>query len=483
MAGTWRNVTNQPSFTVDTMLLLTDGSVMCHEYSTPNWHRLVPNAASDYGNGSWQPVAPMPANAPATQNGPANAPLYFASALLKDGRVFVAGGEYNGDQSVDLLAAELYDPVADTWTSLPTPDGWTNIGDAPSCVLPDGKVILGNINNTSTAIFDPATDTWAAGPNKHDPSSEETWTLLPGNAVLAAEVMGHPNAEKYLVASNEWVNAASTPPGHDLVLSVPGVSIEIGPAILLPDRRVFAIGATGHTAVYVPHPFWVNEPGTWWAGPDFPEDGTGNLLRAFDAPACLLPNGRVLCVAGGVQPDLWAGTPSRFFEFDGRTLTEVSHPASAANAPTYNCRLLVLPTGEVLLSTCTEHLDIYQPDGGPDPDWRPVIVNAPTSVARGETYQLAGLKLNGLSQANSYGDDAQMATNYPIARIRDGTTGTISYLHTSHHSTMGLGAWPVLPVPELAFTSLTVPDIPVGDGQLSVIANGIESATRPVTVT
>jgi hypothetical protein len=32
MAGPWKALTNIPSFSVDTMLLLTDGTVMCHEY-------------------------------------------------------------------------------------------------------------------------------------------------------------------------------------------------------------------------------------------------------------------------------------------------------------------------------------------------------------------------------------------------------------------------------------------------------------------
>lgn len=100
-------------------------------------------------------MTPLPANAPLSQNGPVNAPLYYASAVLKDGRVFVAGGEYNVNNSTDLLAAEIYDPVADSWSALPTPPAWNNIGDAPACVLPDGKLLIGDINSPRTAIFDP----------------------------------------------------------------------------------------------------------------------------------------------------------------------------------------------------------------------------------------------------------------------------------------------------------------------------------------
>jgi hypothetical protein len=96
-------------------------------------------------------MTPLPANAPLSQNGPVDAPLYYASAVLKDGRVFVAGGEYNVTNQVDLLAAELYDPVADSWAAVSPPPAWSNIGDAPSCVLPDGKVLLGDINSTRTA--------------------------------------------------------------------------------------------------------------------------------------------------------------------------------------------------------------------------------------------------------------------------------------------------------------------------------------------
>jgi hypothetical protein len=124
MAGPWKELNNTPSFSVDTMLLLTDGSVMCHEVETPNWLKLVPDANGDYVNGTWQAMTPLPANAPLSQKGPVDEPLYYASAVLKDGRVFVAGGEYNdGGVPVDLLTAEVYDPVADSWASVATPPG------------------------------------------------------------------------------------------------------------------------------------------------------------------------------------------------------------------------------------------------------------------------------------------------------------------------------------------------------------------------
>jgi len=297
------------------MLLLTDGTVMCQNENASDWWKLTPDQSGSYINGTWSQLASRP-----------NSPEYYASAILRDGRVFVTGGEYNGGSSpVDLLAAEIYDPVADTWSNIPTPSGWTNIGDAPSCVLPDGRILLGSIipdplGNNNTAIYNPLANTWIPQANKDDSSSEETWTLLPDNTILVAECTNHPKAEKYNIGTDSWTPTGSTPSGHDLVQSSSASSNEIGPAILMPDGRVFGIGASGHTAIYSP------STGTWTAGPDFPTDPSNNLMQAFDAPACLLPNGKVLCIAGPPEPSGWAGPPSNFFEFDGTSLSPVPNP-------------------------------------------------------------------------------------------------------------------------------------------------------------
>jgi hypothetical protein len=476
MTNPWQALNNTPPFSVDTMMLLTDASIMCHELESPNWHRFVSDAKGNYVNGTWQPMTPLPANAPFSQNGPVDAPLYYASAVLKDGRVFVAGGEYNAGNQVDLLTAELYDPAADSWSAVSPPPGWSNIGDAPSCVLPDGRLLLGDINSTRTAIFDPTTKTWSLGGNKDDKSSEESWTLLPNHSILCAEVDNHPKAERYLINTNTWVSAGSVPSASDLVLNVPGISIEIGPAILMPDDRVFCIGASGHTAIYT-----VNT-GAWSPGPDFPTDSNGNLLRAFDAPAVLLPNGHVLCVVGAVVTSGlyagWAGFPISFFEFDGTTLNSVPAPANAPHTLTYNCRLLLLPTGQVLYSNCTSDLQIFTPRGAPHNQWRPHISNVPKVLRQGHFYRLRGRQLNGLSQANAYGDDAQMATNYPLVRLKRIGSKNIYFCRTFNHSTMAVATGK-----KVVHTHFHVPHmVPVGHYELTVIANGIQSQSVKVRV-
>jgi len=244
-------------------------------------------------------------------------------------------------------------------------------------------------------MYDPSTNTWSAAGAKDDASSEETWTLLPDETVLTVECQKHPNAEKYLAAADTWVSAGSLP--TDLVEPS---SIEIGPAFLLPDGRVFAVGATPHTAVYSPPPI-ANMPGVWVAGPDFPTDENGNNLGAKDAPGCLLPNGKVLCAVGPVTgvSGAYLG-PTMFFEFDPSPLTleRTSDPPNANGVP-FTGRMMILPTGEVLFAAGTPAIYAYTADGDPDPAWRPYITDCPPRLRQLSVFKLEGRQLNGLSQA------------------------------------------------------------------------------------
>ena len=53
MPGTWQPLTNPPAFLASTMLLLTDGTVMCQESASTNWWCLTPDIWGDYVNGTW----------------------------------------------------------------------------------------------------------------------------------------------------------------------------------------------------------------------------------------------------------------------------------------------------------------------------------------------------------------------------------------------------------------------------------------------
>ena len=121
-AGRWERLVNQPTFLCDTALLLTDGRVMVHQYGDPqhsgqgmnNWWALTPDANGSYLNGTWSQLASMSSS---------YGPLYFASAVLPDGRVIMEGGEYNFLQLIETNQGSIYDPVNNTWTSVNPPVG------------------------------------------------------------------------------------------------------------------------------------------------------------------------------------------------------------------------------------------------------------------------------------------------------------------------------------------------------------------------
>jgi hypothetical protein len=464
MAGTWSNLTNAPPNTVCTTFLLTDGSVLAQGVSTNKWYRLRPDANGSYANGTWSTMADS-----------VNGPLYYASGILRDGRLIYAGGEYNFGAAVWLKAAEIYNPVANTWTTLPTPTGWNLIGDAPGCVLPDGRFFLGEVTTKRTAIYDPVTNAWTAAADKINRVSEESWSLLFDGSIHAVDCSNPPNAEKYVIAANTWVSAGATPQ-----VLVDTIS-EIGASVLLPDGRVFVIGATGFTAIYTVPPI-ANQLGTWANGPTIPQVNPGEALGTVDAPAALLPNGRVLFSAGPITIPATFQSPTYFFEYDpdSNSISAVpsSNPINSNGVP-YFGRMLMLPTGQVLYTHGTTTVELYTPDLTYDPVWRPTIAKCPVSLQRGRTHTLFGRQINGLSQCIYYGNDATQATNYPIVRLESTSGPGVIYCRTFNFSTMGLQTGTVV-----HSCRFTVPaSTPLGNYRLRVIANGIPSKACRVTVT
>jgi hypothetical protein len=463
MPFSWDVLTNPPGFGTSTMLLLTDGRVICQEDGTANWSALTPDAQGSYKNGTWAPIAPM-----------ASWRRYYASAVLANGNVLVAGGE--DAPTGDTNDCEIYDPVADSWTVIAPPGGWPNIGDAPCAVLDDGRVLVGNINTTQTVIYDPVANAWTGTGTKGDISSEETWTLLRDGSVLTVECNPtYPKAsQRYVPSVGAWVDAGSTQ--VDLVAHA--FSTEIGPAILLEDGRVIAFGGTGHSAVYA---LGHTGAGVWAAGPDFPIGTDGQLMIVRDAPACLLPNGRVLCCAGTASGGVWPGwgAPPEFFEYDPYTdvLHSVATPPLNASVP-FVGRMLLLPTGQVLYASDNSNINIGTPSRRqPRNEERiePEISEVSHELIPGSQHKVHGRRFNGVSQACSYGDDCSCATNYPIARLRyDG--GRVVYCRTYDHSTMAVATGH-----RIVHTTMEVPaSAPSGRAHLEIVANGI--ASDPVEV-
>jgi len=460
-AQTWTPLVHQPTFAASTPLLLTDGTVMVQAEESSSWWRLTPDNTGSYVNGTWSQLASTSAS---------YAPIYYASAVLPDGRVVIEGGEYNisGGPVWTTLGA-IYNPVANTWTSVSPPSGWTGgIGDAQSVVLPSGTFMLANPLNTKAAFLNASTLTWTAATTtgKADNNDEEGWNLLPNGKVLTVDcnnTSNLKNSEIFNPTSGGWTSAGSTVVQLPDLTSSGGGSHEIGPAVLRPNGTVFATGALPHSAIYN------TATGTWAAGPNFP-----STLDIADGPAAILPNGNVLVDA---SPGVF-NNGSVFFEFNGTSFVSVPAVPNAATVPSYEGRMLVLPTGQILFTDGVTDVEIYTAAGTYQAAWQPTISSFPSSVSSGSLNNfISGTQFNGLSQGAAYGDDAQAATNYPLVRITNNATHHVFYCRTHSHSTMGVATGSAT-----VSTQFDVPaTIESGLSQLVVVANGIPSA--PVTIT
>jgi len=457
LAQSVQTLKNQPADGMQMSFQLTDGTVLVQGYGSSDWWKLTPDINGSYLNGTWSQMASLPSG---------YSPDDFASAVLADGRVIIEGGEYNFGNFALTNQGAIYDPKANTWTSVTPPKGWNYIGDSPSVVLPDGNYVVGNKLTKQMRELDPKTMTWKtlSSKGKSDFNAEEGWTLLADGDILTADVKNAPNSEIYSPTLSRWASAGSTivdlhspspygcipyGPGGKLCYFPPG---EIGPQILRPDGTVYVTGSytnnfgPGNTAIYD------SLAGGWTVGPVFPNDD-----NAGDSFAVLLPDGDVL-----VEGD--SGTS---YVFDGTNLTP---------GPLTVGSLMMLPTGQVLVGGGTTAL--YNPTGTYQTSWQPTISSYPSSVTRGSTYAISGTQFNGLSQAAAFGDELEISTNYPLVRITNNATNHVFYARTHDHSTMGVATGSAT-----VSTNFDVPaTMETGASTLEVVANGIPSAAVSITV-
>jgi hypothetical protein len=411
-------------------------------------------------NGTWTQVASMPSG---------YAPLYYGSAVLPDGKLIVNGGEYNGSgNGVWTTLGAIYDPLANTWTAVKAPSGWTTIGDAQSVVLPNGTYMLANCCNKDEALLNESKMTWTStGSGKNDINDEEGWTLLPSGQVLTVDANDTAD-DKYteILTNGAWAAAGDTP--VELPdLNTKSNSHELGPQVLRPDGTVFCVGATGYTAIYT------IATATWTQGPTFPIASGSTYFDEADGPAALLPDGNVLLAA---SPGVYKSN-TEFFEFDGAKLNQVPSTPNAKEDSSYNVTLLLLPTGQVLETDQSNNVQVYTPTGSPAAGTTPVVKKVKKKLTPGSTYKITGTTFNGISQAVAYGDDYQAATNYPIVRITNDATGHVFYARTANPSSMAVAN------PNVVSTDMTIPSgIETGKSTLVVVANGVASAPVNVTI-
>jgi hypothetical protein len=448
----------------DTALLLTDGTVLMHDGCTVNWFRLTPDNTGSFRNGTWSSIAAMPSG---------YSPLYFASQVQPDGKhVTVNGGEYLNCSAVWTNKGAIYDSAANTWTNVPPPSGWTSIGDAQSAVRTDGQFMVADCCSTKEAIGAISGNTvtfTSTGTGKGDVNDEEGWTQLPDGTIVTVD------ANRDLGTNNDYEiysenTGAWTSPGKIGFSCTDSGSHEIGPAPLLPNGLVFQLCGTTHTGTYNPL------TGAWVQGPDMPN--INGALDSADGPAAVLPDGNVLAA---VSPGVF-NNPTHMVEIKvtdaaNITITQVDEPASAPGQTSYEGRMLVIPTGEVLWSSDVGDVEIYTPKGRPAKAAIPKVKTVSATLTRGSTNNVVkGKGFNGVTYGGYYGDDVQTSSNYPIVRFTNNASGHVCYAK-SHDYATGISDGSV--------TNAKF-DIPAGceagASTLEVVVNGVASTAKAVTL-
>jgi hypothetical protein len=191
----------------------------------------------------------------------------------------------------------------------------------------------------------------------------------------------------------------------------------------------------------------------------------------------MMVNGIILCAVTPVPTSAdHFPSPTSFYEFDpvANSFTQVNGPTGFSyNSATYIMRMLDLPDGTVLFSASDSQLYVYQPDGSPLTSGKPTI-NSISGNLDG-SFHLTGLLLNGITEGASYGDDAQMDSNYPLIRLTNSNNGVVYYARTYNWSSTS-----VMTGSRVVTTEFLPPaGLPLADYSLVAVANGNSSDPVP----
>ncbi len=320
--------------------------------------------------------------------------------MLPDGRAFVVGGTKSYERGFSgLSSTALFDPQTETFT--PAASMANGRWYPTVTVMPDGTVMAASgidkdgVMNPTVEIYDPKKNTWGGEIPGAYPSLQfyPRQHLLPNGKVFESGF--NANTQIWDPAAKSWTFVADTQLGKNRIY---------GSSVLLPlmpasgYKPVVLIlggdsGAPGgadvtNTAETIdlsaPNPQWV----------------TRNPMAAprMDLNATLLPNGKVL-VSGG---------SSRLEDAAAAVLTsEIYDPATGTFAPAavmnharlYHSNAILLPDATVLALGSNPHhgdyqglMEIYSPpylftECGQRVTARPVISNVPAApVAYGSTF-------------------------------------------------------------------------------------------------
>jgi len=210
------------------------------------------------------------------------------ATLLEDGRVLVVGGQESPSRKLDT--AEIFDPVAGTWSSAGSMSQKRGSGHE-AIRLEDGRVlVLGENDDGSAEIYDPSSGQWSSAGVMLEARQWLATTLLDDGRVLVtggldASKAGREEldtAEIYDSSTGEWTETGSMELVH------------AGHSAVKLDGKVLVVGKT-LAELYDP------STGTWSPA------GKPVRERALGTTADVLEDGRVLVTGGQFQQGGWTG--------------------------------------------------------------------------------------------------------------------------------------------------------------------------------
>jgi len=345
--------------------------------------------------------------------------------------------------------AERYDPVSNRWTGISPSDGsakgalplLSSVADGaemgPLVRLYDDRVLALGANG-HTALYTPGTNTWAPGP----------------------DMVGTLGGLPFLFGADD-APAAVLPNGHVMFAADAGNALILTGTLTAGSAAVIGIPSTAQL-----------QPGWGVAGPGIPSGTT--IVTIDSASQVTLSQAATQNQSNEpIQFGMLFGYPTQLFDFDPAA-NAISPVSPSLPDPLLNfigafvTRMLMLPTGQMLLSDSSAQLWIYTPDGAADERLRPQISSV--SAAGYGIFQLRGTQLTGQSAGSAYGDDVQSDENYPIVRFTD-ATGLTYYARTSQWSYIGVGGGTTPQTVEFAIN----PQMPAGTYLLTVSAAGLSS--------
>jgi len=287
-----------------------------------------------YNSGGFLSSAELydPVSGTFTLTGSLNTPRRLApTILLQDGTVLIAGGAGATDPLVALASAEIYDPVAGTFT----PTGSMNVARrlTTGTMLDNGMVLFAGGTNTnvtlgSAELYNPATGAFTLTGSLNTARCYHTATLLDNGMVLIAGGETLSGSSDVALASAEMYNPANG------IFTATG---NLNTARVDPTATLLNNGTVLLTGGYTPSgtsndPLSSAEVFDPVAG-TLATTGSLNSARATQT-ATLLPNGTVL-VEGGFDAD-GSLASAEFYEPGTLTpagLTAITVSAAPATTP------------------------------------------------------------------------------------------------------------------------------------------------------